>query len=319
MIRAIGRTGRVTDAADELGLTPSALSHRIKEAERRLGVRLFDRLHKRLRMTDAAKYLAEVSDRLIKEIELVEADVRKMNDGVDFVVRITVEAYSSYHWLPKFLTHFRKHVRGIDIQVIAGARQDPLLALTNRHVDLVVVSGTPFERETKAWPLFEDPLVFITAPDHPLGKKPFICAKDIENETFITYTKVPEPDREFARLFRAEGHYPHWSAIVEVPEAIVELVAAGQGTSVLAGWAMQPHVDSGRIAATQVGAEGLMIPWQALIREDEPADGPVASAAKQLQLWCERSGEGFSRAAEGSPGRRRAASGARRRARARKS
>ena len=50
MIRAIGRTGRVVDAADEMGLTPSALSHRIKEAERRLGVPLFERMHKRLRM-----------------------------------------------------------------------------------------------------------------------------------------------------------------------------------------------------------------------------------------------------------------------------
>ncbi|MEM9629589.1 MAG: LysR family transcriptional regulator, partial [Pseudomonadota bacterium] len=68
MIRAIGRTGRVVDASDELGLTPSALSHRIKEAERRLGVPLFERLHKRLRMTAAAEYLASVSERMLHEL-----------------------------------------------------------------------------------------------------------------------------------------------------------------------------------------------------------------------------------------------------------
>ena len=293
MIRAIGRTGRVTDAADELGLTPSALSHRIKEAERRLGVRLFERLHKRLRMTAAAEYLADASDRWLVEMERVEADVRRMNNGMDHIVRIAVEAYSSYHWLPGFLTHFHGKTSGIDIQVMAAAGRDPLQALSNRQVDLVVMSGETSMRDARSWPLFDDPLLFITPPDHRLANKAFISGEDIEGETFITYTKVPEPDREFARLFRAEGYYPRWGATVELPEAIVELVAAGQGTSVLAGWAMQPHVDSGRIAAIPVGADGIMIPWQAIARGDEPEDGPVVATAQHLVDWCATPKGGF--------------------------
>ena len=62
MIRAIAEHGRVNDAAEALGVTSSALSHRIKEAERRLDLVLFTRIHKRLRMTPAAEYLAEIAD-----------------------------------------------------------------------------------------------------------------------------------------------------------------------------------------------------------------------------------------------------------------
>jgi LysR family transcriptional regulator for metE and metH len=293
MIRAIGRTGRVTDAAEILGLTPSALSHRIKEAERRLGVPLFERLHKRLRMTAAAEYLADVSDRLIRELELVEADVRRMNSGLNHVVRVAVEAYSSYHWLPAFLIYLRGKATDIDIQVMAAAGRDPLQALANRQVDVVIASGSLPYRQTRSWPLFEDPLVFITAPDHRLAGKTMITGEDIDGETFVTYTKVPEPDREFAKLFRSEGRYPRWTATVELPEAIVELVAAGQGTSVLASWAMRPHVESGRIVALQVGADGIIIPWRALTRDDEPESGPVSVTAEHLMDWCATPQGGF--------------------------
>ena len=54
MIWVLAGTPRVTDAAEQLGITPSALSHRIREAERRLDVQLFTRVRKRLRMTPAA-------------------------------------------------------------------------------------------------------------------------------------------------------------------------------------------------------------------------------------------------------------------------
>ncbi|MEZ5845099.1 MAG: LysR family transcriptional regulator, partial [Hyphomicrobiaceae bacterium] len=73
MIRAIGRRGRLTDAAEELGLTPSALSHRIREAERRLSAVLFTRHHKRLRMTPAAEYLADTAERMLTDLVRVEA------------------------------------------------------------------------------------------------------------------------------------------------------------------------------------------------------------------------------------------------------
>ena len=290
MISAIGRTGRVVDAADLLGLTPSALSHRIKEAERRLGVPLFERLHKRLRMTAAAEYLADVSTRILHELELVEHDVRRMNMGIEHIVRIAVESYSSYHWLPQFLSYCNDETPHVDIQVMAGAGMNTMQALLNRNVDLVIVSGDYPRPGTNSLHLFDDPLVLICAPDHALAAKDVIDAGDIENQAFITYTKVPEPDREFARMFRAKEKYPRWTATVELPEAIVELVAAGQGTSVLANWAMQPHAASGRIVTRPLADGGIDIPWFALMRDDEPDIGPVAKTGRRLAEWCSQHG-----------------------------
>ncbi|GAB5471106.1 MAG: transcriptional regulator MetR [Rhodospirillales bacterium] len=292
MIRALAAHGRVTDAADALGLTPSALSHRIREAERRLGVALFTRMHKRLRMTPAAEYLAETAERVLAEIDRAEADVRRMNRGVEHVVRIAVEAYSSYHWLPGFVTFLRDRCPGVDLQVMAAAGREPMQALANRHVDLVVASGDGTRIGMRQLPLFEDELLFIMPPGHRHAEKAFIRGPDIVGESFITYTKTPEPDREFAQLFRPAESYPRWTATVELPEAIVELVAAGQGTSVLAGWAVRPAIQSGRILSARVGPEGLRVPWQVVLRAEDASDGAIANVAEALQVWSQAN-QGF--------------------------
>jgi len=285
MIRAIGRTGRVVDAADELGLTPSALSHRIKEAERRLGVPLFERMHKRLRMTAAAEYLANFSEKFLGELYLIEDEVRRMNAGIDHVVRIAVENYSTYHWFPDFLSKFRTDHPNIDIQIMAGNRRDMVGSLLDRHIDLAITAGGAPHTATERVPLFQDPLVFICAPEHPLAAENSVSAAEIEGQRFITFTKTPEPDQEFARLFRPERRYPVWTASVELPEAIIELVAADQGTSILAKWAVEPHVAAGRIVAIPLAPNPILVDWTCEFRSDEPAANPVRQVASALSDW----------------------------------
>ncbi len=290
MIRAIAKHGRVADAAEALGVTPSALSHRIKEAERRLNVVLFTRIHKRLRMTPAAEYLAETATRVLAEMDRAEQDVRRMDRGTEHVVRIAVEAYSSYHWLPGFTDYLRANLPGVDLQVMASAGQDPMQSLVNRHVDLAVVSGAETPLAMHQIALFRDELLFIMPPNHRLAGRVCIEGADIEGEDFITFAKTPEPDREFARLFRPSDSYPRWTATVELPEAIVELVAAGQGTSVLAGWAVRPAINAGRIVGARVGQDGIEVPWQALIRAEDGTSGPVLQVANALAEWSAANG-----------------------------
>jgi LysR family transcriptional regulator for metE and metH len=294
LIQAIVETGRITDAAEKLAVTPSALSHRLQEAERRLDVPLFTRMHKRLRVTPAAEYMAVVAERVLSDLARAEEDVRRMNAGVQDVVRLSVEAYSTYRWLPHFLKFLKSRTQGIDIQIMAGARTDPLNSILNRHIDIAIMSGSVNQPGLASVPLFDDPLLYIMAPKHRLANRPFVEGSDIVGEPFITYTKVPEPDREFARLFRPSDSYPTWAATVELPEAIVELVASDLGTSVLSSWAMQAPLKEGRIAATQVTEEGISVPWRAVLRKEDYQDNePIRQVAELLAEWCHREDQGF--------------------------
>lgn len=78
---------------------------------------------------------------------------------------------------------------------------------------------------------------------------------------------------------------------MEVPEAIVEMVAAGLGISVLAGWAVEAAIDSGRIVTASVGREGLRVPWHAATRTGESdEDKRNLQVAEYLAKWCQQHG-----------------------------
>jgi len=291
MIAALVETPRVTEAAEKLRITPSALSHRLREVERRLEVPLFLRVRKRLRPTTAADYLAQVARRLLADMTRAEDDVRKMASGLRYVVRLAVESYSAYHWLPSFLTYLRQLEPDVGIEVVAAAARNPLASLHEASVDLIIVSGEINRTGIDLQSLFDDELRFIMPPGHRLAGKRFIEGSDIVGEDFITYTRIPEPDREYARLFRPSNSYPNWIETVEVPEAIVEMVAAGLGTSVLAGWAVAAAIDSGRIVATRVGREGIRVPWHAATRAGEGVeDKHNLQIAGHLAKWCRQHG-----------------------------
>lgn len=298
MIAMLGQTQRVTDAAERLGITPSALSHRIREAERRLDVPLFTRVHKRLRMTPAAEHLAQVASRMLADLERAEEDARRMGQGVRHVVRLAVEAYSSYHWLPDFLRQLREQEPDVGIQVVAAAARNPAECLADQTVDLVIASGETVWPGTDRIHLFDDELLFIMAPNHRLAGQDAIEASDLVGEDFITTSRIPEPDREYAKLFRPSSSYPNWTETVELPEAIVELVAAGLGTSVLAGWAVQGALKSSRIVAARVGRTGIAVPWYAMTRSDDGAEDEInRRVAAVLADWCLKT-SGFQRCEE---------------------
>lgn len=287
----LSETPRVTEAAEKLRITPSALSHRIREVERRLEVPLFMRVHKRLRPTPAADYLAQVAQRLLADMARAEDDVRRMAMGLGHIVRLAVESYSAYHWLPSFLQHLRDLEPDVGIEVVAAASRNTLSSLHERGVDLIIVSGEVNRAGIELEHLFDDSLKFVMSPDHRLADKPFIEGADIVGEDFITYTRIPEPDREYARLFRPSNSYPNWTETVEVPEAIVEMVAAGLGTSVLSGWAVAEAINTGRIVAASVGRQGIEIPWYAATRSGEAEeDRRNHRLARLLSDWCRARG-----------------------------
>lgn len=291
MMVALDETPRVTEAAEALRITPSALSHRLREVERRLDMPLFMRVHKRLRPTPAADYLAQVARRLLADMARAEEDVRKMARGVRHVVRLAVESYSAYHWLPGFLRYLREREPEVGIEVVAAAAHTTLASLRDGDVDLIVVSGDTGRAGVERLHLFDDELVFVMPPEHRLAGRDSIEGSDIVGEDFITYTRVPEPDREYARLFRPSNSYPNWVETVEVPEAIVEMVAAGLGISVLAGWAVRNAVADGRIVAARAGIEGIVIPWYAATRTDSgKQDARNRQVAGLLAEWSRANG-----------------------------
>jgi LysR family transcriptional regulator for metE and metH len=293
MLTTIADLGSLAEAAQVLGVTASALSHRIREAERRLGVRLFTRVGRGLRLTPAADLLRQAAVRLLAELEQVETAAANMGRGVRHVVRIGIGTYTSYHWLPAFLAGFRAASPEIQVEIVANAVTAPLPALLERTIDVAIVSDGPLPAGLGALPLFDDELVAILPPGHRLAGRPSIEAADLQDEDVLTYSLTTVPGHEVDQFWRPSRVSPRRIVRVEQVDAIVELVKAGFGVSILTRWAMAPHLAAGTLACCALGPGGIALGWSAVLRDGDGQGSPARTLAEALAEWCASGDGGF--------------------------
>ena len=280
---AITDLGTMTAAAERLHSSQSALSHRLAEAERRLGTPLFERgPRRRLLPTRAGLMIHQTARRALADLERSEQLLLNEERTITATVRIAVGSYDCYHWFPAFLHDMRVGHPTIDLQLVVIDDQ-PSAHLAAGTADLVMAPGTPEGIfDTKA--LFLDELVLCVAPRHRLASRRSIEAADLADEAFLTYNPRPTPGFEFDRFIGPAGIYPRTVTVVEQTNAIAELVAADAGVSILSRWALAPMIDTNRIIELRCGDGGLPLEWNALLRPNEPADSPARRITRELAL-----------------------------------
>jgi LysR family transcriptional regulator for metE and metH len=276
-IVAIIDHGSMTAAARQLAISQSAMSHRLGEAERRLGVALFARgADRRLSATRQGIAAYQAANRALAELSRLEDDLVGANPSVQTTIRIGVGSYEAFHWYPGFLLQLRASRPDLDLDLLAvGDHPGPTLA--DRTVDLILVPGEP-SGEHELHTAFEDELVLVCAPGHPLAERESIVVVDLLDQTYLTYNALPSPGFEYDRFIRPAGDPPRIVRTVKQTSAIIELVAAGVGVSILSRWATAPIADAGRISTVSCG-DGLPISWHVAHR---PADGVAAEVAQLL-------------------------------------
>lgn len=277
---AIIDLGTMTAAAKHLSATQSALSHRVADAEHRLGVKLFERGHqRRLKPTRAGLVVHQAATRALTDLERTERLLLAEDKRVTAKVRIAVGSYDCFHWFPEFVALTNTTHPEIELELVVVG-DTPGAALSSNNADLVIAAGNPQGR-VGTLPLFGDELVLMVNPEHRLASQSSIAAEDLAAESYLTYNSSPSPGFEYDRFIRPAGAYPLTVTVIEQTSAITELVAAGAGVSILSRWALTPAINSGRIVPVRCG-EGLSLQWNAVVRQDDPVDAPANLISRML-------------------------------------
>jgi len=285
MLSAISQCETMAEAARMLLITPSALSHRIREAERRLGIILYEKHGRAARPTAAARILAHTAERVMSDLYQSERVAIASAEGIRHVLRISVAVYNAFHWLPEFLSWFRVSNPQIGIEIETQGSVAPFDLLAKGKIDLVMSPDMVLPGQLEAMDLFEDELVAVMTPDHMLAGKAYVTGPDFVNDPFLTYSLVRQPGYEADRIWTPENVMPPREENIGSVEAICELVKAGFGISILSHWAIQPQFQSGNLKAVRATMNGLDIMWRAIIKSDVPAKAPERILMKALADW----------------------------------
>jgi LysR family transcriptional regulator, regulator for metE and metH len=264
LVVAVAEHGTLTAAAERLHLTQSALSHQLRDIEDRLQAPLFLRRNRRMIPTAAGQRLLETGQSVLTALQQTELAVRDLGGTKQGLLRVATECYTCYHWLPSVLREFTARCPGVDLRVDAEATSRPLPVLLAGKLDLALMLSPVRDRRLAATPLFRDELVVVVPAQHRFASQPHVRPSQLADESMFIYSPREE-SYVFQRLLSPAGIVPRRLQQVQLTEAIIELVRAGLGVSVLARWAVQPYLDRRSLAGVRLTAGGFYRNWTAVV------------------------------------------------------
>lgn len=295
VLTALAETGSVTATAGRLGITQSAVSHRLREAERRAGVDLVRRGEGGLSLTQPGERLRAIAARFIDELVGLEQEFDAARADGRALVRLGQATYSRYHWLPAFVDFLAGEEPGLSLDLSARAAARPFAALVEGSVDVSTVYGRPGVSPRFRWDkLATDPLVAVMAPGHRLASEAYLDSTMLGDVRYYTYPLSAEPGFEWEALIGAPTVPFRRLTQMPTPEAVIDLVRAGFGIGIFGRWAVRPELANGTLIEKPLGPEGIALDWWAVTRADEPEGGPARRLARAMVKWSGRSAVGLS-------------------------
>ena len=289
-IKAIHEFGGLARAAEQLNITQSALSHQIKGIEDQAGIELFVRRSKPLKLSAAGLRLLRAAERILPEIDALQAEFSGLRAGHSGRMHIAIECHACFEWLFPVLENFRKTWGDVDVDIRPGLAFDALPALMKEEVDLVVSSDPEDLPGVTFTPLFDYSPVFVASSQHPLAQKPYIQAEDFRGETLITYPVERARLDIFSQFLTPAKVEPAAIRQAELTAVILLLVASNRGITVLPDWVVREVKYSSDYITRPLTKAGITRRLYAATRSDDLQKpfvrdliGLAGTEAKRLQ------------------------------------
>lgn len=237
LLRAVD-TGSFTKAAEELGYTPSGVTHMMNALEEELGITLLHRTRSGCSLTPSGKDLVASIREFVAAGEKVSQTVAQIQ-GLD-VGHVTIGAGLSFarYLLPKVISKFQKKYPKITIELIesGGSRLRQLMA--ERVIDIAVITRQEMVSGTFI-PLFLDDILAVVSSGNPLAEKKEIDISELGEYPFIRLKAAYDHDIEM--LMRNRGFEPSVGLMSSDENTIMAMVKENLGVSIMAGM----HVNNG--------------------------------------------------------------------------
>jgi LysR family transcriptional regulator, regulator for metE and metH len=268
LLDALADARTLTAAAKSLYVSQPALSQRLTKMEDKLGVRLFDREGRRLVVNPAGRRMLVASRLVLAELRSAERDVRDIRDGANRRVRFTSQCSTTFQWLPPVLKRFREQQPNIEIRIETVPGDDPIGALVDDRVDVALV--TKLDRQMDRvllTPLFDDEMVAVVAGPHPWAARRYVTARDFDDAHLILYDVYDQTRIPSTPLPVPHGARPaRITTMPVITDLLIEMVAGGEGVTVLPNWVAAPYTTSHDVEIVHLGAKPLIRTWYCATR-----------------------------------------------------
>jgi LysR family transcriptional regulator, low CO2-responsive transcriptional regulator len=280
---AVARHLSFGKAAEELHLTPPAISMQIKELEAQVGLPLFDRSGRSVVLTVTGEYLLVYVRKILATLKDAEDAIARLS-GLQ-TGRLTIGMVSTAkYFVPRLMARFRAEHPGIEVRLAIGGNREQLVALLQANeVDLAIMGRPPRELATRAEPFAVHPHVIVTPPDHPLMKVGHAPAAALADYEFLIREEGSGTRAAMEKFFADHRLAPRVAMEMTSNETIKQAVMAGMGISFLSLHTVGLELKAGLIAVPDIEGLPLVKRWY-IVNTLAKTLSPAAEAFRYFML-----------------------------------
>ncbi|WP_119299638.1 LysR family transcriptional regulator [Dongia deserti] len=272
------RSGSVTAAAQELNVTPPAVSLQLKLLEELAGIALLERAETGMRATGAGRELADTALRIDALLSEAEDAIGALKGARAGHVRVGVVSTAKY-FSPRVLAAFKRAHPGVEIQLSVGNREQTIAALETFAIDFAVMGRPPNRFDVDRSIIGPHPHIIVAPPDHVLARRRYIPPRELSSETFLMREPGSGTRMLTERLLADTGATPSIGMEIESNETIKQAVMAGLGIALLSAHTVSVELEDGRLVMLDVVGLPIMRQWF-VVRRAERRMMPAAAT-----LW----------------------------------
>lgn len=166
-------------------ITQSALSRQIKALEDEIGVKLFERSKRTVKLTEAGLFLKNQWLPLLEEIDRIHTQARKIHEGATGLIRIGYPGSIAYSFMPKLIANISRTLPELKMELVEPTDMHIEQLLLNYNIDLAFRRDPAENPSLQSTCLYSEPFALAVPMNHHLNEETFTGLEDIKDEKFI--------------------------------------------------------------------------------------------------------------------------------------
>lgn len=230
----VAKREHVTEAADALHVAQSAVSRQIFNLEAELGVDLFIREGRNVRLTPIGKIFLEHMEEAMNVIENARREVDEYLDPEKGTIRVGFPSSLAAYTLPTAISAFSRRHPDVKYQLRQGSYQSLIDGVIKGDIDMALLGPVPKdEKKVLGNILFTEKIVALLPSKHPLADRKSIKLSQLRDDSFVLFPNGYILREITVKACQQQGFQPNVTFEGEDIDAIKGLVSAGLGVTLI--------------------------------------------------------------------------------------
>lgn len=252
MLSALKEHGSLVAAANDLCITPSAISHQLRELDQWMGGEVVNRKTRPVTFSNLGLRLLQLADEILPQVQIAQSDITRIIHGQTGRITFSSECHSCFDWLMPLLNQYRIQYPDVDLDFASGFEANPHELLQDGEFDLLITADPIALKGVEYFPVFEYESRLVLSTTHPLVRAEHITVQELAEETLITYPVDKHRLDIMSKLFIPANIQPKNIRTTELTQMLIQLVASNRGIAALPDWVVNEYEQKGWVVSRRL-------------------------------------------------------------------